>query len=110
MGRSAKKGPYVDPKLFAKVQAKKGTAEESTPIKTWSRRSTIPPDFVGRYFDVHNGKIFIRVFVREEMVGHKLGEFAPSRVFKVHGGGKKEEPAKGGGGATPPAGGGAAKG
>lgn len=103
MGRSAKKGPFVDPKLLAKVQARKGTAEESTPIKTWSRRSTIPPEFVNRYFDVHNGKNFIRVFVREEMVGHKLGEFAPTRIFKVHGGGKKEEAAKPAGGA--PAGG-----
>lgn len=90
MGRSLKKGPFIDPKLMGKVQAQKA-GKGGDPIKTWSRRSTIPPDFVGHYFDVHNGRSFARVYVREEMVGHKLGEFAPSRIFKAHGGMKKKE-------------------
>lgn len=89
MARSLKKGPYVDQKLLAKID----TAVESgnkKPIKTWSRGSMITPDFVGHTFAVHNGKTFIPVFVSENMVGHKLGEFSPTRVFKAHGGiGKK---------------------
>lgn len=90
MGRSLKKGPYVDPKLMNKVNARiKASSKE--PIKTWSRRSTIPPDFIGYTFMVHNGKAHISVFVTEEMVGHKLGEFAPTRVFKGHGGKAKKE-------------------
>ena len=85
MSRSLKKGPYYDERLLAKVE--RGTRE---PIKTWSRDCTIIPDFVGATFLVHNGKQFIRVFVTEDMVGHKLGEFAPTRVFKGHSGGKKK--------------------
>ena len=85
MGRSLKKGPYVDPKLFAKVdkQNKVGTKE---PIKTWARACTVIPEFVGYTFMVHNGKTHTKVFVTEEMVGHKLGEFAPTRTFRGHGG------------------------
>lgn len=85
MGRSSKKGPFVDPSLYVKVekQAEAGTKE---PIKTWARRCTIIPEFVGFTFMVHNGKIHVKVFVTEEMVGHKLGEFAPTRIFRGHGG------------------------
>lgn len=85
MGRSVKKGPYVDERLFAKVE-KMGGAKE--PIKTWARDCTIIPEFVGHTFLVHNGKAFNKVYVTEEMVGHKLGEFSPTRVFKGHSGGK----------------------
>ena len=85
MSRSLKKGPHVDAKLLKKVQRQKDTASHE-PIKTWSRASTIVPDFVGHTFNVHNGKTFIKVFVTEEMVGHRLGEFAPTRVFRAHGG------------------------
>lgn len=92
MGRSLKKGPYIDEKLAKKVVAAKASAS-SQPIKTWARRCTIPPDFVGHYFDVHNGKAFVKVYVREEMVGHKLGEFSPTRFFRAHGNTKKEEAA-----------------
>ncbi len=84
MGRSLKKGPFVDPSLLKKIQKAKETGSRA-PIKTWSRRSTITPDFVGLTFHVHNGKTFIPVFVTENMVGHKLGEFAPTRVFRQHG-------------------------
>jgi small subunit ribosomal protein S19 len=82
MSRSLKKGPYVDQKLLKKI-AKQGTSRK--PIKTWSRRSMITPDFVGITFLVHNGKIFHQVLVSENMVGHKLGEFSPTRTFKRHG-------------------------
>ena len=84
MGRSIKKGPFADFHLLDKIQKAKAT-NSKTPIKTWSRRSTISPDFVGLTFNVHNGKIFTAVFVTENMVGHKLGEFSPTRVFKKHG-------------------------
>jgi small subunit ribosomal protein S19 len=84
MGRSLKKGPYVDAKLFAKAEAQHGRKKE--PIKTWARRSTIPPQFIGHTFLVHNGKVFISVYVTEEMVGHKLGEFSLTRTFRGHGG------------------------
>lgn len=84
MGRSIKKGPFADFSLLAKVQKAK-SANQKSPIKTWSRRSTISPDFVGLTFNVHNGKIFTAVFVTENMVGHKLGEFALTRTFKKHG-------------------------
>jgi small subunit ribosomal protein S19 len=102
MSRSLKKGPYIDPKLLAKV-AKLKDAGSFEPIKTWSRRSTISPDFVRMTFLVHNGKSFLKVTVTEEMVGHKLGEFAPTRVFRGHPGtreaaaneGAKPAPAKG---------------
>ena len=84
MGRSLKKGPFVEPKLLEKIdKMNKGTAKK--PIKTWSRRSMITPDFVGHTFLVHNGKIFNSVFVTENMVGHKLGEFSLTRQFKKHG-------------------------
>ena len=85
MGRSLKKGPYVDAKLLLKVDrlARSGRKD---PIKTWCRRSTISPEFVGFTFLVHNGRAHISVYVTEEMVGHKLGEFAPTRTFRGHGG------------------------
>jgi len=84
MGRSLKKGPFVEPKLLEKIdKMNKGSAKK--PIKTWSRRSMITPDFVGHTFLVHNGKIFNSVFVTENMVGHKLGEFSLTRQFKKHG-------------------------
>ena len=84
MSRSLKKGPYVEWKLLDKIDRinESGTKK---PIKTWSRRSTITPDFVGHTFNVHNGKTFIPVFVTENIVGHKLGEFSPTRIFKKHG-------------------------
>ena len=90
MGRSSKKGPFVDDHLMKKVQ----TARDSNnrkPIKTWSRRSTVTPDFIGLTFMVHTGRVFQSVFINENMVGHKLGEFAPTRTFRKHGGVKKEE-------------------
>ena len=83
MGRSLKKGPYVDEKLLAKV-TKRVDLGSREPIKTWARRCTIIPEFVGFTFMVHNGKVFNKVFVTEDMVGHKLGEFSPTRVFKGH--------------------------
>jgi len=84
MSRSLKKGPYVDPKLLKKVLAATGPAT----IKTWSRRSTISPEMVGKTFGVHNGKVHVPVFVVEDMVGHKLGEFSFTRKFVKHGGKK----------------------
>lgn len=84
MGRSAKKGPYIDGKLLKKVMRQK-QAGDKNPIKTWARACEISPDFVGHTFSVHNGKTFINVFVAEGMVGHKLGEFAPTRTFRSHG-------------------------
>ena len=84
MSRSTKKGPYIDEKLLMKVQ-KAVKSRGTKPIKTWARRSIIPPDFVGFTFMVHNGKKFLPVFVTENMVGHKLGEFAPTRLFRRHG-------------------------
>jgi small subunit ribosomal protein S19 len=90
MGRSIKKGPYVDAKLESKVINMTEGKVKKTVIKTWSRRSTITPDFVGQTFAVHNGNKFIPVYVTEFMVGHKLGEFAPTRNFRGHAGtGKK---------------------
>lgn len=83
MARSRKKGPYVDERLVKKVKAGKGTKE--TPVKTWSRACQVPPEFVGKYFQVHNGRIFVDVFISEDMVGHRLGEFAPTRTFRGHG-------------------------
>ena len=90
MTRSLKKGPYVDAKLFAKVE-KLDTSGKKEPIKTWARACTIVPEFVGHTFMVHNGKTFLKVFVTEEMVGHKMGEFSQTRIFRGHGGkgGKK---------------------
>ena len=85
MSRSSKKGPFVDEKLYFKVE-KLNDQRSKQPIKTWARACTIIPEFVGHTFEVHNGKAFIRVFVQEDMVGHKLGEFSPTRTFKGHGG------------------------
>ena len=87
MSRSSKKGPYYDERLLAKVerQARTGNRE---PLKTWARDCTIVPDFVGQTFLVHNGKQFIKVYVTEDMVGDKLGEFSPTRLFRGHSGGK----------------------
>ena len=89
MSRSLKKGPYVEEKLFRKAQRAKATGDRA-PIRTWSRRCTIVPEFIGVTFEVHNGKMFHRVFVTEEMVGHKLGEFSPSRMFRGHAGTKRK--------------------
>ena len=85
MARSSKKGPYVDPRLVKKVDKINSTGQRK-PIKTWSRNSDISPEFVGHTFADHNGKQFIPVFVTENMVGHKLGEFSPTKIFKGHGG------------------------
>ena len=84
MGRSVKKGPFVDHHLMKKVDAAR-SANDKRPIKTWSRRSTILPDFVGLTIAVHNGKQHVPVYISENMVGHKLGEFALTRIFKSHG-------------------------
>lgn len=84
MSRSSKKGPYIDPKLLKKVLAQKASSDKKA-IKTWSRACVIAPEFVGHTFMVHQGKNFIEVFVSELMVGHKLGEFAPTRTFRGHG-------------------------
>ncbi|MDE5651713.1 MAG: 30S ribosomal protein S19 [Ureaplasma sp.] len=83
MSRSAKKGAFIDTSLLKKVEAM-NSSDKKRPIKTWSRRSTIFPEFIGNTFEVHNGKQFIKVFVTEDMIGHKLGEFAPTRSFKNH--------------------------
>jgi small subunit ribosomal protein S19 len=84
MSRSSKKGPFVDEKLLAKVLKQKNTGDKAQ-IKTWSRACVISPDFVGHTFMVHQGKNFVEVYVNESMVGHKLGEFAPTRTFRGHG-------------------------
>jgi len=88
MGRSLKKGPYVDEKLFQKIEKQQRTGNRD-PIKTWSRDCTVVPDFIGHTFLIHNGRHFMKLFVTEDMIGHKLGEFAPTRTFKGHSGGKK---------------------
>ncbi len=98
MGRSLRKGPFVDHHLFDKIEKQNKDGIKKA-IKTWSRRSMILPEMVGHTFDVHNGKKFISVFVSENMVGHRLGEFSPTRVFKGHGSKKSAEtssPANGG--------------
>jgi len=84
MSRSLKKGIFIDPKLMKKVMAL--GSEDRTIIKTWSRASSIPPEFVGRTIAVHNGRVHVPVFISENMVGHKLGEFSPTRKFRSHGG------------------------
>lgn len=84
MSRSSKKGPYIDEKLLKKVMAQKALSKKE-PIKTWARRCQIPPEFVGHTFLVHQGKNFVSVFVTESMVGQRLGEFAPTRIFRGHG-------------------------
>lgn len=88
MGRSQKKGPFVDEKLYLKVQ-KQADNGSRDPIKTWARACTIIPEFVGYTFMVHNGKMFHKVFVTEDMVGHRLGEFSMTRTFRGHAGGKR---------------------
>ena len=84
MSRSSKKGPYIDKKLLKKVEKQKMTGRK-VPITTWARASQIPPEFVGHTFLVHNGRIFVEVFVNEAMVGHRLGEFSHTRTFRGHG-------------------------
>ncbi len=93
MSRSSKKGPYVDEKLYIKVNTL-NERKAKTLMKTWARACTIIPEFVGHNFEVHNGNKFVRVFVTEDMVGHKLGEFAPTRSFRGHSGNKKDAAAK----------------
>lgn len=93
MARSIKKGPFVDKSLAKKVEASMDSKNRKA-IKTWSRRSTITPDFVGLTFAVHNGRKFIPVFVNENMVGHKLGEFAATRTFSLHSGDRKSKDSK----------------
>jgi small subunit ribosomal protein S19 len=95
MSRSAKKGPFVAEKLFKKV-AMLNERRAKQPIRTWSRACTIIPEFVGHTFEVHNGNKFIKVFVHEDMVGHKLGEFSPTRTFKGHSGKKVAAPGSAG--------------
>lgn len=91
MARSIKKGPYIDAALYKKVVAAQDNIASGNvkPIKTWSRRSTILPEMIGLTFQVHNGKMFIPVYINENMVGHKLGEFSPTRIFRGHAGSKK---------------------
>lgn len=88
MGRSLKKGPYIDPKLLARVEELDRSRQKKV-LKTWARRSVIAPEFVGHTFAVHNGKKFIPVYVTENMVGHRLGEFALTRTFRAHGAAEK---------------------
>ena len=95
MSRSLKKGPFIDGHLLEKVQALSTPAAKRTVVKTWSRRSTVIPEMVGLTIGVHNGRKFIPVFVTENMVGHKLGEFAPTRTFHGHSGDRKAAKAKG---------------
>jgi len=93
VARSVRKGPFIDEKLMKKASEAK-EAKSSKVIKTWSRRSTIVPEFIGLTFAVHNGKKFIPVFVTEEMVGHKMGEFSPTRIFHSHSGDRKTKVVK----------------
>jgi len=102
MGRSTEKGAFVDEPLQRKIHVVQQTKDRK-PIKTWSRRSTVTPDFIGLNFLVHNGKAFQPVYVTENMVGHKLGEFAPTRIFRKHGGVKKAEATTRGAPAAAPA-------
>ena len=90
MGRSLKKGPYVDERVMTKVERQQRTGSRE-PIKIWARDCTIVPDFIGFTFLVHNGRQFPKVFVTEDMVGHKLGEFSPTRMFRGHSGGKAKK-------------------
>ena len=101
MSRSTKKGPFVAEHLLKKVN-ELNARRSKTSIKTWSRSSTIVPDFVGHTFEVHNGNKFLKVFVQEDMVGHKLGEFSPTRIFKGHSGRKAAEAAAAGAPAPSP--------
>lgn len=90
MPRSLKKGPYIDAKLLKKVEELNKTNQKKV-LKTWSRSTTITPDFVGHTFAVHNGNKFVPVFITENMVGHKLGEFSATRIFRAHSGNRREE-------------------
>ena len=90
MGRSIRKGPFIDEKLFRKVKAQTDSGEKRS-IKTWARRSVIPPEFVGHTLAVHNGNRFLPVYITERMVGHRLGEFSPTRTFRQHSGVRKEK-------------------
>ena len=90
MSRSVRKGPHIDVKLLKKVDKMNGSAKKGA-IKTWARNSVIVPDFVGHTFAVHNGNKFIPVFITENMVGHKLGEFSPTRIFRMHSGDRKKK-------------------
>lgn len=92
MSRSLKKGPYVDPKLLKKITA--SAPADKTVLKTWARSSTISPEMVGRTIAIHNGKVHVPVFITENMVGHKLGEFSPTRKFRGHGGKLAKEQGK----------------
>ena len=91
MGRSLKKGPYVDEKLYRKVMLQNEAGSRRSPIRTWARSCTIVPEFVGHTFQVHNGRQFTDVFVTEDMVGHKLGEFSPTRTFRGHADNRKDK-------------------
>lgn len=93
MGRSLKKGPYVVERLLEKVERAEATGSRD-PIKTWARACTIVPEFIGKNFLIHNGKVFMKLYVTEDMVGHKLGEFAPTRTFRGHGGKGGKAPAR----------------
>ena len=93
MARSLKKGPFIDTSLLRKVDQLNAVNQKRV-IKTWARRSTIPPEFIGHTFAVHNGNKFIPVYIQENMIGHKLGEFAPTRIFRGHPGTKAEKAAK----------------
>lgn len=93
MARSLKKGPYIDPKLMKKIEKLNDTNQKKV-VKTWARKSTIPPEFVGHTIAVHNGIKFIPVYLTENMVGHKLGEFSPTRIFRGHPGTKAEKAAR----------------
>lgn len=84
MSRSSKKGPYIDPRILKKVLELNRTGQKKV-IKTWSRACQIPPEFVGHRFSIHNGRYFVEIFVTEDMVGHRFGEFAPTRLFRGHG-------------------------
>ena len=94
MARSLKKGPFINEKLYNKVAKLNETGARNV-IRTWARSSTIIPEFVGHTFEVHNGKVFIKVFITEDMVGHKLGEFSPTRAFRQHTTGTKAQRARG---------------
>jgi len=93
VSRSLKKGPYIDKKLLARIEELSKSGQKKV-VKTWARRSMIPPEFVGHTIAVHNGRKFLPIFITENMVGHKLGEFSPTRTFRSHGGKKSERGTK----------------
>jgi small subunit ribosomal protein S19 len=102
MGRSLRKGPFVNEKLLRKVERARQVGDRE-PIKTWARACTIVPEFIGQNFLIHNGRTFIKLFVTEDMVGHKLGEFSPTRTFRGHGGRSSKDAAAGGAAPAPAA-------